>query len=70
MDENRKVIHTEAELEGHGWCWYPVCGECHGPLRDGEEECPHCHAINSLDGVLLRPKKQPVYTGEQTEPAE
>ena len=67
--KNGKVIHTEAELEGSGYSWYIVCGECHGPLRDGVEECPNCYAINSLEGFVLT-RKRPVYTGEQTEPAE
>lgn len=33
---------AEVELEGGGWFWFYVCGECHGFVKPGAEICPHC----------------------------
>lgn len=37
VDERAKV-----ELEGGGWFWFYVCGECHGFIKTGQETCPYC----------------------------
>lgn len=31
-----------AELEGGGYSWWWVCGDCHGTIRYGEKICRHC----------------------------
>lgn len=33
---------VEAEMEGGGNMWYPVCGECHGYINDTWKFCPEC----------------------------
>ena len=38
----RERIETEPELEGGGWVWFWVCGECHGIIDTKDEKCPHC----------------------------
>ena len=40
--KERRVDMNEAELEGAGWYWFYVCGECRGVIKPGEEICPHC----------------------------
>lgn len=62
-------IHAEAEMEGGGITWWYVCGECHGAINYLADECRHCHALLSWEGLSL-PKPKKIYTGEHTEPAE
>ena len=33
---------VEAEIEGGGWNWWYVCGECHGAIDPNEQYCRHC----------------------------
>ena len=33
---------VEAEIEGGGWNWWYVCGECHGAIDPKDEKCRHC----------------------------
>lgn len=65
--EQRKRV--EAELEGGGTTWFYVCGECHGQVNYLADECKHCKALLSWEGMVL-PKQKRVYTGEHTEPSE
>lgn len=33
---------VEPEIEGHGWQYYYVCGECHGQVNWKDAVCRHC----------------------------
>ena len=39
-EEEKKPV--PAEIEGGGWSWWYVCGECHGAIDYKVKECPHC----------------------------
>ena len=47
LKEARELIkekHSKAELEGGGYNWWHVCGECHGAINDNDNYCKHCGA--------------------------
>ena len=33
---------TVPEIEGHGWMYFYVCGECHGQVNWHDPVCSHC----------------------------
>jgi hypothetical protein len=33
---------VEPELEGGGYNWWHVCGECHGAIDASDNYCKHC----------------------------
>ena len=33
---------AEVEIEGGGWNWFYVCGECHSLVDSGQERCRQC----------------------------
>ena len=35
-------IPTPAEIEGGGYTWFHVCGECHGIIDREDKFCKHC----------------------------
>ena len=34
--------HVETELEGGGYNWWHVCGDCHGAIDQNDNYCKHC----------------------------
>ena len=42
MEEKKEELTAEAELEGGGYTWWFVCGECHTALLHDEKYCPEC----------------------------
>lgn len=59
---------VDVEIEGGGWTWFYVCGECHRVLRYRVEICPSCKSPLNWSSVELNQKQ--LYRGEETEPAE
>ena len=33
---------VEPEIEGGGYSWFYVCGECHGSINSYDKYCRHC----------------------------
>ena len=33
---------VETELEGGGYNWWHVCGDCHGAIDQNDNYCKHC----------------------------
>ena len=64
MSETRTA---EVEIEGGGWSWFYICGDCHGAVEYKAEKCG-CGAKLDWKGVLMEHHRR--YRGEQTEPAE
>ena len=47
LKEARDLIKektSKAELEGGGYNWWHVCGECHGAINENDNYCKHCGA--------------------------
>ena len=42
IDELRRNIPEEMEMEGGGTSWWYVCPECHGAIDNSDHYCRHC----------------------------
>lgn len=42
------------EIEGGGYNWFYVCGECHVQVKVGDKECGCCHSKLLWDEAELR----------------
>lgn len=38
----KELDPVETELEGGGYNWWHVCGDCHGAINQNDNYCKHC----------------------------
>ena len=38
----KELDPVETELEGGGYNWWHVCGDCHGAIDQNDNYCKHC----------------------------
>jgi len=51
INEIKKQVPQEMELEGGGHSWWYVCPECHGEIDDSDHYCRHCgQAVTNQEG--------------------
>lgn len=53
IKEMKKHEPVEAEIEGGGFNWWYVCGECHTAINPRIHYCPECGHHILWDGVGL-----------------
>lgn len=46
------------ELEGGGWSWWYVCGECHTAINARDRFCQECGRPLDWSGVTLRKRDE------------
>lgn len=52
MEQEKKPVPVE--MEGGGWSWWYVCGECHGAVDPKERTCPHCGNTLDWSGIVWK----------------
>lgn len=40
---SNEMEEAEVEIEGGGYSWWNVCGECHTAVDRKDKTCPVCH---------------------------
>ena len=57
------------EIEGGGYNWWYVCGECHGQVNTGDRACGHCESTLRWDEAVLKESKKGKMHAEDFETA-